>query len=102
MYYDKLLIATGGRATRPKVEGADLQNIYTLRTIEDAQKIREAAKKASNIVVVGASFIGMEIASTLKKELKDKAKITVISSSGAPYERVLGSQIGKALQDLGE
>jgi len=97
IHFDKLLIATGGSAVVPPIKGNDLKNILTLRSAEDATKIKKGVEHAKNIVVVGASFIGMETASALKKELKDKVNVTVVDVMEVPFERVLGKEVGGAL-----
>jgi NADPH-dependent 2,4-dienoyl-CoA reductase/sulfur reductase-like enzyme len=63
--YRKLLLATGAEPRRLPVEGADLQGVFTLRTVDDSAAIREAAAKARDAVVVGSGFIGMEVAASL-------------------------------------
>ncbi|MEM2321035.1 MAG: FAD-dependent oxidoreductase [Candidatus Bathyarchaeia archaeon] len=60
--YDSLIIATGARAVIPPIKGREKQGVYTLRTIEDGQRIVEALKGARSAVVVGAGLIGLEIA----------------------------------------
>jgi NADPH-dependent 2,4-dienoyl-CoA reductase/sulfur reductase-like enzyme/predicted acylesterase/phospholipase RssA len=67
-HYDKLLIATGAHPKRLDVPGASLSGIHTLRTEEDAEAIRRSADGARRAVIVGASFIGMEVAATLRKK----------------------------------
>jgi NADPH-dependent 2,4-dienoyl-CoA reductase/sulfur reductase-like enzyme len=69
--YNKLLIATGTTPRRPPVPGVNLKNVFTIRNYHDAENIRDASRKAKNIVIVGASFIGMEAAACIKKQLKD-------------------------------
>lgn len=64
--FGKLLIATGGRPRRLQLPGADLEGIRYLRTLEDAQRMVEAASKASEVVIVGGGFIGCEMAATLR------------------------------------
>lgn len=64
--YDKLLIATGARPRKLETPGADLQNIFYLRQVNDAKRIRQASQKAQQAVVVGGSFIGMEATSVLQ------------------------------------
>jgi len=64
--YDKLLVATGGVANRPRCEGADLDNIHVLRNNNDQAAIKEKAKNAKHIVILGGSFIGSECASAIK------------------------------------
>jgi 3-phenylpropionate/trans-cinnamate dioxygenase ferredoxin reductase subunit len=63
--FEKLLIATGARPRCLDLPGADLKGIHYMRRVEDAENIRAAAKQASNAVVLGGSFIGMEVASVL-------------------------------------
>lgn len=61
--YETCLIATGGRARRLDLPGADLDGIHTLRDVEDSEALRSAMAEAESAVVIGASFIGMELAS---------------------------------------
>jgi 3-phenylpropionate/trans-cinnamate dioxygenase ferredoxin reductase subunit len=63
--YDKLLLATGSRAWRLPIPGNDLPGVFTLRRIEDAEAIREAARQSKRALVVGGSFIGTEVAASL-------------------------------------
>jgi NADPH-dependent 2,4-dienoyl-CoA reductase/sulfur reductase-like enzyme len=63
--YEKLLLATGGRAWRLPISGNDLPGAFTLRTIEDADAIRKAAQESKRALVVGGSFIGSEVAASL-------------------------------------
>lgn len=73
------------------MKGNKLGNVFTLRNINDVEKIRDAGKKAKNIVIVGASYIGLESASAIKKELKDAVNITVVSSGSVAFEKTLGA-----------
>ncbi|CAN9511610.1 unnamed protein product [Ophioblennius macclurei] len=89
--YDQLLIATGCRARGLSCPGSQLRGVKLLQSYEDAKEIHASClgKKA---VVVGASFIGMEVASYLS----DKASsVVVVGTSSFPYERSLGPEIGK-------
>jgi 3-phenylpropionate/trans-cinnamate dioxygenase ferredoxin reductase subunit len=63
--FDKLLLATGGKARKLNIPGNDLEGVCYLRTIEDADRIREYVKNASRAVVVGGGFIGCEVAAAL-------------------------------------
>jgi len=96
--YDGCLIATGGIPRRLSVPGADLDKIYCLRVPEDAQRIAENAE-GKNLVIVGSSFIGMEVAATLASKAKS---VSVIGMEKVPFERVLGTEVGSALQKLHE
>jgi NADPH-dependent 2,4-dienoyl-CoA reductase/sulfur reductase-like enzyme/nitrite reductase/ring-hydroxylating ferredoxin subunit len=93
--YDKALLATGGRPRRLDVEGADLDNIFTLRSLDDADRIGATAEEASHAVVIGASFIGMETAASLTKR---KLSVTVVAPESVPFERTLGAEIGEMLR----
>ncbi|XP_054066255.1 apoptosis-inducing factor 3-like [Rissa tridactyla] len=99
--YNRLLIATGSHSSSLKVPGADLQNVCILQTPEDSSKILELAT-GKNLVIVGASFVGMEIAAFLS----DKAgTISVVEKKEFPFQHVLGPQVGgvtmKMLQNKG-
>ncbi|XP_028277925.1 apoptosis-inducing factor 3 [Parambassis ranga] len=89
--YDQLLISTGCRAKGLDVPGMKLDNIKMLETPEDARQIH-ASCIGCNIVLVGTSFVGMEIASYM---LDKASSITVIGSSEMPYQNTLGPEIGK-------
>lgn len=64
--YEQLLIATGAEVRKFRVSGADLAGIYYLRSLDDSRRIRDAKGDASQAIVVGAGFIGMEVASVLR------------------------------------
>ncbi|CAJ1378880.1 unnamed protein product [Effrenium voratum] len=91
LHYDKVLVATGGSPRKLFVPGSDLQNIFTLRTPEDAAQIAKLAKSGQKMIVVGGSFIGMEVASSLAKKGCD---VAVIAMETVPFERVLGKKVG--------
>ncbi|MDX1616550.1 MAG: FAD-dependent oxidoreductase [Candidatus Promineifilaceae bacterium] len=65
--YEKLLIATGTRARRLDISGADRETVYYLREVQDARQIRSAQRDAEKAVVLGGSFIGMEVTSVLRQ-----------------------------------
>ncbi|XP_051258027.1 apoptosis-inducing factor 3 [Dicentrarchus labrax] len=90
--YDQLLISTGCRAKGLNVPGMKLDNVKMLETPEDARQIH-AACLGCNVVLVGTSFVGMEIASYL---IDKASSITVIGSSELPYQNTLGREIGRA------
>ncbi len=65
--YESLMLATGGRANRLPLPGNELENVFTLRTIEDANAIRSAAGNGKTALVMGGSFIGAEVAASLSQ-----------------------------------
>jgi apoptosis-inducing factor 3 len=97
--YDALLLATGGKVTQLPIKGNDLKNVFTLRRIEEAQEILKAAKSAQRAVIVGTGFIGMEVAASLSKQGLD---VTVVAPNKVPFEKVLGVEIGKMIQQKHE
>ncbi len=97
--YDKLLIATGGEARKLNIPGENLKNVFTLRSFDDSRKIIEAGKNASKVIIIGASFIGMETAYSLSKK---GLPVTVISQEEIPFEKVFGKEIGGLFKKLHE
>ena len=97
--YDALLVATGSKPRNLKVPGANLDNIFTLRQPEDADKIIAAAENAKTAVVVGSSFIGMEAASSLRER---DIEVTVVAPGTVPFEKILGGDIGATFRKLHE
>lgn len=92
LVFDKILIASGGKPLNLNIPGADLGNIFTLRSFGNADEIIAAAKKASKAAVIGSSFIGMETAYSLSVLGID---VTVIGKDSLPFERTLGKEIGE-------
>ncbi|KAK2053125.1 hypothetical protein LY76DRAFT_525263 [Colletotrichum caudatum] len=94
--YTKLILATGGTPRNLPLQGFKvLGNIFTLRTAHDTQKIVKAiGDKGKKIVIVGSSFIGMEVANATAKD----NSVTVIGMEKVPLERVLGEQVGAGIQ----
>lgn len=90
--YDAVLLATGGTARTLNIPGSNLDHIFTLRSFDDADEIIQALDKAKKAVVIGASFIGLEAATSLKKQGLD---ITVVAPENVPFEKVFGTEIGK-------
>lgn len=96
--YDALLVATGGKPRQLNVDGADLNNIFTLRSATDTENILTAASRATQAVVIGSSFIGMEIASGLTQR---GVKVTVISPD-VPFKKILGEKLGQLFKQVHE
>jgi NADPH-dependent 2,4-dienoyl-CoA reductase/sulfur reductase-like enzyme/nitrite reductase/ring-hydroxylating ferredoxin subunit len=94
--YDKLLLCTGGSPQTLNVPGKDLGNIYVLRSVDDGNNIA-ATTRGKNVVVIGQSFIGLEVAAFLV----DKAtSITVLGRADIPLKLLLGDQIGSVVKRL--
>ncbi|KAI9756880.1 MAG: hypothetical protein M1815_002667 [Lichina confinis] len=97
--YSKLILATGGTPRRLPLPGLkDLDNIFTLRTVPDVQAIVGAVgeSKGKKIVVIGSSFIGMEVANCLAKE----NSVTVVGMEKTPMSRVMGEKVGALFRKL--
>jgi NADPH-dependent 2,4-dienoyl-CoA reductase/sulfur reductase-like enzyme len=94
--YSKLILATGGTPRNLPLQGFKvLDNIFPLRTLNDAKKIVNAiGEKGKKIVVVGSSFIGMELANCTAAD----NTVSIIGMESSPLERVLGKEVGAGLQ----
>lgn len=95
--FDTLLIATGGRNRRISIPGGDLEGIYGLRTMQDADRIRKEMIAGRRALVVGMGFIGSEVAASLRQKGLD---VVAIDPSKTPIFRVLGEAVGQAIADL--
>jgi 3-phenylpropionate/trans-cinnamate dioxygenase ferredoxin reductase subunit len=95
--FDVLLIATGGRNRRVSIPGVDLDGIYGLRTVQDADRIRAEMIAGRRAVVVGMGFIGSEVAASLRRKGLD---VLVIDPSKTPLFRVLGEDVGQTIAKL--
>jgi len=97
--YDALLVATGGAPRRLPVPGSDLANLFTLRSVDDADAIIAALDGAESVIVVGASFIGMEAAASL---VARGVAVTVVGAESIPFERTLAPAVGAMFKALHE
>lgn len=97
--YDSLLIATGGQPRQLKVPGADLRNVFVLRSFADCERILKSAQNATQAVVIGSSFIGMEVASGLAQK---GIKVDVVSPASVPFKKTLGAELGTLFQQVHE
>ena len=95
--YDRLLLATGAQPRRLAVPGAELDGVLYLRSVEDSDALRERLDRGGAVVVVGAGWIGAEVAASARQRGLD---VTVLDPLGVPLERVLGVEVGTVYRDI--
>ncbi|MEA2385404.1 MAG: 3-phenylpropionate/trans-cinnamate dioxygenase ferredoxin reductase component [Solirubrobacteraceae bacterium] len=95
--FDRLLFATGAEPRRLPVEGADLDGVHLLRTIEDSDAIRATFDTGGRLVVIGGGWIGCEVAASARQKGMD---VTLVEPLELPLLRVLGPELGAFYRDV--
>jgi 3-phenylpropionate/trans-cinnamate dioxygenase ferredoxin reductase component len=95
--FDRLLLATGSDPRRPPIPGAGLDGVGVLRTMGDADRLRAAIQRGGPVVLVGAGWIGCEVAASARQL---GAEVTLVDQAAAPLEQVLGPEVGRWFADL--
>ncbi len=95
--YDKLLLTTGGDVRRLDLPGADLRNIFYLRTLDDSRAIEARLGTAPNVVIVGGGFIGLEVAASARRR---GCAVTVLEAADRLMGRAVLPEISHAFHDL--
>ena len=97
--FDRLLLATGAEPVSPSLPGARRSDVLVLRTLKDCRAIIERAKTARRAVVLGASFIGLEVAASLRAR---NIEVHVVAPEERPMEKILGPEFSRLVQAIHE
>ena len=97
--FDRLLLATGAEPVKLRIPGADQPHVHTLRSVADSRAIIKAAGSARRALVIGASFIGLEVAASLRAR---KIEVHVVAPEERPMQKVLGAEMGDFVRSLHE
>jgi 3-phenylpropionate/trans-cinnamate dioxygenase ferredoxin reductase component len=97
VHYDKLLLASGSRSRHLPIPGSQASGVYYLRTIDDAQALDSALKQSSSLAVIGAGWIGLEVAANARERGLD---VSVAETSRLPLQAALGPEVGAVFAQL--
>ncbi len=97
--YERVLMASGSTPVSLDIPGADLENVFPIRTARDGELARAAVSRGTKVVIIGGSFIGLETAMSLGKRGAD---ITVVAPETVLFEKPFGAPAGKYIQQLHE
>jgi apoptosis-inducing factor 3 len=97
--FGAILIATGADPVHLPIPGADSGNVFYLRSFANSRALIERAQSAKHVVVVGASFIGLEVAASLRAR---RISVDVVAPERVPLEKVMGLEVGRYIQSLHE
>lgn len=97
VHYDKLLLATGSRSRKPPIPGADSAGVHYLRSIDDAEALKSTLKDGVSLAVVGAGWIGLEVAANAREQ---GAAVTVVETADTPLQAALGRELGEVFANL--
>ena len=95
--YDKLLLATGSRSRRLPIPGSDAAGVHYLRTFEDASALNSALAEGSSLAVVGAGWIGLEVAASARQR---GVNVTVVETAKLPLMGAVGEEVGAVFAAL--
>jgi 3-phenylpropionate/trans-cinnamate dioxygenase ferredoxin reductase component len=95
--YDKLLLTTGARPRRLPMVGADADGVLHLRDLDDSDRLRTTLEQATSLVVIGAGWIGLEVAAAARAA---GVAVTVVEAAELPLLRVLGTEVAQVFADL--
>jgi 3-phenylpropionate/trans-cinnamate dioxygenase ferredoxin reductase component len=95
--YDRLLLAMGAEPRRLSIPGGELPGVHYLRSVQDSDALRERLDRGGSVVVVGAGWIGAEVAASARQRGLD---VTVVEQTSVPLERVLGPDLGAIYRDI--
>lgn len=97
LHFDKLLLTTGAEPRKLPVRGAELEGIYYLRTLADSDALRDHLVEGARVAVVGAGWIGCEVAASARQK---GLEVTLIDPLQVPYETILGEEVGSFYRDV--